>query len=1290
MRPMKEPSMTSPHSPSGAVRNSLIHLVLLGLIWSPHALVHADPAQQPLVKRGDGSVPPNIFYTLDDSGSMGMVYAPSDDTIWPGENVYNNTMRGYLTPVFHPADTLVASFGSACYVRTPAPTATDTTSVQAMKLRSPDYNKIYYNPAISYLPWARPNPTDANFGNVSFTAAPIDPRKIYNSADTGAKSGNINLETAYNSGSTNRWCTYDSYANASSVVMYPATYYRKNGTGFVKVSLGKDENGTAFYTETTFQASTYATRGADRTDCVTVANKCTLAEEKQNFANWYTYYRTRSLLARGASSLAFSKLEDPMRVGYGRINYGGSAVDGISGAPSSTIERGVRDFTVGTSTRQAFFDWLYTVPASGGTPLRRAMDDVGRYFSITDSKGPWGNNPGTADTKAQASCRKSFHILMTDGYWNGAGATTASGNHDGVSGTKVITSPYLNRSYQYQSTAKDGKSSVATYSDTSSGTLADVAAYYWLNDLNTTLDNNVRSNLAKSASDLTKPYYDFNNKIDRGDHAFWQHLSTYTVGLGVSGTIAYSPTAVVPPSSGWPVAVADDATAVDDLWHAAVNGRGKYLSAQNPKEFQDAMEAALNAILSSIDAKSGVAVSAFAVNSSTRKYVPSFNSPAWVGDVTASLLSDSNDTPIWSASTSLPLPADRKIYYWNGGGVSPFDSTQVSSLNTPMGGASADLINFLRGDRSKEGTTFRCRGDSPGTKLCTDITSKSGLFGDVVNGTPVRIGETSVSQNYQLLPTDDAGRTSYTTYLNAKKARTKAILMVGANDGMMHFLSDTDGKELMAYIPSTALPNLSRLANRNYGLSTDDANANSHRFFVDGPIKEFDAYLTSGWTNGAIGTAGAGGKSVFAFTFGTSDPSVLSTTSVMWELNASSTNTYASALGYVTSPVTVGRMANGKWAAIFGNGLDSTDGKGYLWVVDLITGKAMVPPIKVSDDTTNGLGGVSLITNANRVVVGAYAGDAKGKLWRFDLESATASNWKVGLGGTPLIDTGKAITAAPTYTAHPKGGLMVLFGTGKLYANGDEGNTATQSLYGVWDVTVVGKASEAGKSASLSQLIKPSVVNTTTVANTSSLKGYAINSSGTSLIYTDAKGQRGWTMDMAMASGEREIYDPFILLGYAYFNTMAPNVQTDGDPCIAQSSNFFLYSVNPFTGDMPRFALYDTNGDGYINDQDVRVGVITLPKDGNGPVKPVVQERCTGAGCDKATTCVPGAAGCTCIPGTAGCSLSCIPGTPNCGLQACSGGGKAGATASAGGLTPMCNGSISVQRSWRQLLNYPK
>ena len=1268
----------------------LVQFVVACLVWGQLPVAQAAPAQQPLIKRGDGSVAPNIFYTIDDSGSMGMTYAPSDNTIWPGENTYNNNVNGYLTPVFHPSDSLVAVFGVACYVRTPAATATDGTSVQAMKLRSPDYNKIYYNPGITYKPWARPNPTDANFGDSSITAAPIDPRKIYNNADAGAKSGSINLESAYYSTNNDRWCTNNSYTSASKVALYPATYYRKNGTGFIRVSLGKDENGIAFHTETTFRADNYtpSNKGADRTDCVTLATKCTLAEEKKNFANWYTYYRTRSLLARGASSLAFSKLEDPMRVGYGRINYSGAAADGITGAPTATVQRGVRDFTVNSATRKAFFDWLYTVPASGGTPLRRAMDDVGRYFMVTSTAGPWGNTPGTADTKTTpdplASCRKSFHILMTDGYWNGAAATKATANYDGSDGPITdIESAYLNKKYRYKKSATDGVGTKSPYADNFSGTLADVAAYYWQTDLfpkvsdTVNLDNNVKANTSKT--DTSKPYYSASENVDRGDHAFWQHLTTYTVGLGVAGSIVNTTTA--PPATGWPSVTEDSPTAVDDLWHAAVNGRGRYLSAQNPQEFQDAMEAALNAILGSVDANTGVSVSATVVNGSTKRYIPSFNSPSWTGDVKASLLLDPNSNPIWSATDSLPAFGLRKLYTWSGSQVVAFDTSLSTTLRTSMGGATDALINFLRGDRSLEGSTYRCRGDSPGTKVCTAKPANAGLFGDVINGTPILIGKSSADMGYQLLPAADTSRNTYRTYFNAKKARTSAVVAVGANDGMLHFLNDSNGKELMGYIPSTALPNLSRLSYKNYGLSTEDANVNSHRFFVDGPIVEADAYL-SGWTNVVIGSAGAGGKSLFAFKVGTSDPTTVSNNSVMWELNAGAQNAQAANLGHVMAPVAVGRMANGKWAAVFGNGLDSTNGTASLWIVDLATGEPLVAPIRAGTETGNGLGGVTLVRNAQRVVVAAYAGDALGRMWRFDLEGASASNWKVGFGGSPLIATGKAITAAPTYLSHPKGGLMVLFGTGKLYANGDEATTTQQSLYGVWDVTAVGKASVAGRTASLSKLVQPRVNTSVTVkAVGSPLKGYAIDPSSTTISYTDYNGLRGWVLDMAAATGERAIYNPFLLQGYAYFNTMAPQVATQGDPCISQSSNFWQYTINPFTGEMPQFSLYDTNGDGVINDKDTRISVTEVPGDGLGPGTPLI--TCVGASCKCEGP------GCQTCVGDSCPKEGCTPGATNClSSEGCS--GQSAGVAYSSGNYGICGPGLTVQRTWRQILNFPK
>ena len=79
------------------------------------------------------------------------------------------------------------------------------------------------------------------------------------------------------------------------------------------------------------------------------------------------------------------------------------------------------------------------------------------------------------------------------------------------------------------------------------------------------------------------------------DMATHQHMTTYTIGLGVNGTLAYDPNylnqtsgAYVDLKNGttnWPVPQATssggDARNIDDLWHAAVNGRGRYFATSN-------------------------------------------------------------------------------------------------------------------------------------------------------------------------------------------------------------------------------------------------------------------------------------------------------------------------------------------------------------------------------------------------------------------------------------------------------------------------------------------------------------------------------------------------------------------------------------------------------------------------------------------------------------------------------------------------------------------------------------
>ena len=121
-------------------------------------------------------------------------------------------------------------------------------------------------------------------------------------------------------------------------------------------------------------------------------------DERQNFANWYSYYRKRVYVTKTAATLAFERFNSNIRVGYQRIN-------------NSTFN-GVRAFS-GT-TRENFFDWLHALPASGGTPLLNAMDKAGDYF---EDAGPYRDDP-TDSSSTERSCRQNFHIMMTDGEWN--------------------------------------------------------------------------------------------------------------------------------------------------------------------------------------------------------------------------------------------------------------------------------------------------------------------------------------------------------------------------------------------------------------------------------------------------------------------------------------------------------------------------------------------------------------------------------------------------------------------------------------------------------------------------------------------------------------------------------------------------------------------------------------------------------------------------------------------------------------------------------------------------------
>ncbi|HYA37524.1 MAG TPA: hypothetical protein VEI74_04560, partial [Candidatus Methylomirabilis sp.] len=232
-------------------------------------------------------------------------------------------------------------------------------------------------------------------------------------------------------------------------------------------------------------------KNVGRSDCAG-ASTCTYDEEMTNFANWYAYYRMRDTMAKTAIGRAFSTLTNAYRVGFVTINPGNPV--------SSSLYLKVDTFNSGAGNQKdLWYQHVYNVKNNGSTPLREALSRVGRYYAGVQT----GINNGMDPSPIQYSCQPNYTLAMTDGYWNGNGGQDLSGNAMGNQDN--TDSGYHTRAIG----AYDGNLNGAT------GTLADVAMYYYQTDL--------RSDLAD------------NTPTTQTDPAPFQHMTTFTVGLGLAG-----------------------------------------------------------------------------------------------------------------------------------------------------------------------------------------------------------------------------------------------------------------------------------------------------------------------------------------------------------------------------------------------------------------------------------------------------------------------------------------------------------------------------------------------------------------------------------------------------------------------------------------------------------------------------------------------------------------------------------------------------------------------------------
>ncbi|MGC4059579.1 MAG: PilC/PilY family type IV pilus protein [Aquabacterium sp.] len=1180
------------------------------------------PSQTPLFNRADTIPRPNVMLTLDDSGSMTYQYLPERPFTLNNVTVnFPNDAKVFL----HPRELSRNKFsfdggGLDSFYVTAAPLNTLTAGMQLIQkqMRSPDVNGIYYNPSITYTPWVTPD--NRAYRNADPEHAWLDPAYLHPDAATPDSTNTEWVDLTKDTTHLAYWyCStdvgapsYNNYACSSSSMSYsPALLYLLNpGQRPDQVGNYRDINLNTIDAAAGIVYPSTADKPSKRTDCGPVGSQvtCSKVQELQNFANWFVFYRSRLLTAKGAIPEAFMSLQDNLRVGWGTIHQGitftngvpstsldGNAVywpDGLNkGVSSKIVQQSVRNLDAGH--KAALSNWMRSLATYPGTPSKDAIYEVGQYFSRGDTLGPWATDPAAglpAKANQQLGCRRSYNILVTDGYYRESSSTV--GNADGALG--------------------------APYQDGISNTLADFATNFWATDLRTDLNT-----VSVTPSEVNDPSLctgrttaDCTTLTNiKNDNATWRHLTQFMIGFGVSGNIVTTDEHTNNDkllqlsrcgSAGgicWPNTVNE----IDDLWHAAINSHGEYFSVTQTDQLKTALVRALTTSSDTVSKVAGVATASTQLIDHNTKYVPEYKAVSWTGNIRALSL-DSNgvaSTEQWNAADRTPAAADRRIYVWDtAGGVNSrgaasefkFDLMSARSKSLIGSTASANLVNYLRGDSDPAWITFKTR------KKVSTVNPAGFVLPDFVNSPPLLVS-TGTDLGYGKLPAAQGGGDLYSSYLANKNARQTSTLFIGGNGGMLHAFntsgsatsSPKQGAEIFAFVPEASLPNLATIARPDYG-----STSNYHQYFVDGQLIETDAYFQARgqsakqWNNVLIGAMGAGGRSVFALKLDTDNPGNLSGDSVLWESSLSNAN-----MGYVTSTPQVGVLPDGSWKVFVGNGVDSPNHTAALIMIDLETGEAQT----VSTDSTitaNGLGGVALVKNSQGQVIGAYAGDFKGNLWRFEWDTS-AKQMSVGYKAQPLFSAKAAdgqsaqpITAAPLVASHPRLGQLVVVNTGKLLTTNDSGNTSMQSVYGIWDKVAsnISTLTTAPTAITRNDLQTQSVNGAVDVTNTVTHEVntfYRLTANA-----VDWAQKKGWVLDLAFAQSgttgatvdhPKAIYAPMLVANTtALINTIRP--AGNEESCQNKGAGYAIV-VDITTGGKYQYMQLDANGDGRFDDSDL-------------------------------------------------------------------------------------------------------
>jgi type IV pilus assembly protein PilY1 len=609
---------------------------------------------------------PNLLVTLDDSGSMGRAYTPDSITATANSRMYHSAF----------------------------------------------YNPMYYNPAVIYQAPKKVT-FNAGTGITAYADYPTSYTAAYLNGFRPTLGTPVNLSTdfkasvAYVQGSAGRGTEANNPDDFPSSPInqraggVPAYYYSRNNT-LVNCTPTNINDSDCY--ERVFVGATTA--------------------ERQNFANWYSFYRTRALATASSANLAFVGVSENVRLSWQMLNSCNSIGSGTcSGQSGTAYSNRLRNFA--NAHRQTFFSWLADTPSAGGTPLLNATNTVGNFLGQTGVDGPNAFAPGTTAAPEYA-CRGSYHIMMTDGAWN-QGALA----HGNVDNTSIPALP-------------DGTSYTARapFRDGSANTLADLAFRYWSRDARTDIANGLKPFTPYLNSNATTQYWD-----PRNDPATWQHMVSYTIGLGLTRTLT-TPNPVWGGSTyqgdypgllagtlNWPAPVNNTDINVYELWHSALNSRGEFFSVESPEAMAAAFKSILGRIASRDSSAAAVSVESAVSRADNEAYYARFSSANWSGElIKYDITSTGALNYAWNARDLLEVksPSSRNIKFNAGAGLGlrdflwgNLDASKKAMLNkTAVGVVDAlgsSRLDYLRGDQGLEGLTgtqFRPRSFVLGDIIC--------------------------------------------------------------------------------------------------------------------------------------------------------------------------------------------------------------------------------------------------------------------------------------------------------------------------------------------------------------------------------------------------------------------------------------------------------------------------------------------------------------------------------------------------------------------------------------------